>query len=86
MRNTKCDVALMNNSPEKIHFHDLMQYLKYKFFAFLRPQYVFSMFSNFGHFSASCSYKKGSYKKGANNTKSVSSRVSTKNVLIIVRA
>ena len=28
-----------------------------------QPQYVLDMVLNFGHFSVSCSYKKGSYKK-----------------------
>ena len=30
----------------------------YKLFAFPQSQYVLNMFLNFGHFSASCSYKK----------------------------
>ena len=63
MHNTKADVALMNISRDKNYFHYLVQYPKQKFFAFPQPQYVLSMFLNFGHFSASCSYKNGSYKK-----------------------
>ena len=50
MHNTKGDVALTNISREKCCFHDLVQYPKQKFFAFPRPQYVLSMFLNFGHF------------------------------------
>ena len=33
------------------------------FFTFSQPQHVLNMFLNFWRFSASCSYKKGSYKK-----------------------
>ena len=33
------------------------------FFIFSQPQHVLNMFLNFWRFSASCSYKKGSYKK-----------------------
>ena len=33
------------------------------FFTFSQPRHVLNMFLNFWRFSASCSYKKGSYKK-----------------------
>ena len=33
------------------------------FFTFSQSQHVLNMFLNFWRFSASCSYKKGSYKK-----------------------
>ena len=58
MHNTKGDVALMNISRETSCFHDLLQHPKQKFLAFPQPQYVLRMFLHFGHFSASCSYKK----------------------------
>ena len=51
-------VALTNLSPESNDFHEFVQYPKYKFLAFPQPQYVLSMFLNFGRFSTSCSYKK----------------------------
>ena len=63
MYNTKGDVALMNISRENNYFLDLVQYPKYTFFVFPQPQYVLSMFLNFGYFSASCSYKKVFIKK-----------------------
>ena len=40
-----------------------VQYPKQTFLAFPHPQYVLSMFYNFGYFSASRSCKKDSYKK-----------------------
>ena len=65
MLNTTNDVALMKISRETNYFHDLVQYPKQScglsdqmFFAFPQLWYVASMFLNFGHFSASCSYKK----------------------------
>ena len=63
MHDTKGDVALTNDNREKKYFDDFVQYPKSKFFAFPQPQYVLSTFLDFGHFSASCSYEKGSYKK-----------------------
>ena len=63
MHNTKGDVALMNNSRETNYFHDLVQHPKWKFFVFPQPEYVLSMYLNFGHFSASCSYRKALIKK-----------------------
>ena len=46
------------------YFHDLVQYIQYKPPPpFLSLEYVLSMFINFGHFSVSHSYEKGSSAK-----------------------
>ena len=53
MYNTIGDVALMNISRERNYHHDFVsQYPKQKFFDFPQPQYVRSIFLNFGHSSA----------------------------------
>ena len=61
MHNTKGDVALMNNGRKKPnYFHNIVGAVsKIKVLrAFPQLRYVLTMFLNFGHFSASCSYKK----------------------------
>ena len=58
MYNTKGNVALTSISRETKYIHDLVHSPKWKFLAFPQPQYALSMFLNFGHFSASCSYRK----------------------------
>ena len=59
---------LYERCRETKKFHDFafqysVHYPKSKFFIFPQPPYVLSMFLNLWHFSASCSYRKGSYKK-----------------------
>ena len=52
------DVSLMNIWRKTKCFHDFVQCPQQKFFSFPQPRHVLGMFLNFGHFSASCSYKK----------------------------
>ena len=64
MHKTFGDIALMNNGRETNYFHDFVQFSKQKFFASPQPQYVLSMFLNFGRFGALCFYlKRGFIKK-----------------------
>ena len=60
MHNIVGDVAFTNISWEITFSHGFVQNPKQTFCDFPRPQYVLSMFLNFGHFSASCPYKKDS--------------------------
>ena len=63
MHNSIGDVALINISREiNYSMNNFVQSPKQKFFAFPQPQDALK-FCFFGHFPASCSYKKGSYKK-----------------------
>ena len=57
MQHTTSDVVLTKMRQETNYFYDFYAV----FFHHLR--YVLSMFLNFGHFSASCSYRKRSYWK-----------------------
>ena len=62
MLNTTGDVALAEIAKKRTTFF-FFQYPKWNFFVFPQPQYILSMFLNFGQFSASCSYKNGFYTK-----------------------
>ena len=63
MHNTKGDVALMNMSRENNFFMILCSIPNKVSSPFPQLRYVLSTFLNFGHFSASCSYKKVLIKK-----------------------
>ena len=68
MHNTLGDVALTNISRETKNFQDFVEYdtstgQNKRSSPFLRLGYVLNKFLNFGYFSASCSYKNGSYKR-----------------------
>ena len=68
MHNTVGDVALTNISRETKNFQDFVEYdtstgQNKSSSPFLSLGYVLRMFLNFGHFSASRSYKNGSYEE-----------------------
>ena len=63
MHNAIGSVTPTNISRETDYFHVVMQYLKQKPSSFLSPGYALSMLFNFGHSSASASYKRESCKK-----------------------
>ena len=61
MHNTTCNDSLINTCshwPRKKFFPDFVQFVNKSSSPFLSLGYVFSLFLNFEHFSASRSYKK----------------------------
>ena len=63
MHNTTGDVAVTNINEKQIISVRLCSIQEKSSLPFLSLEYVLSTFLNFGHFSASCSYKKRFLKK-----------------------